>query len=79
MVTDGGGGDDGASDDGSWYVSDDGFIDDEELIDEMAGDDALDGDVHQLKASGFFISRGEVQSAAQIAEQQRLEEARRSK
>jgi hypothetical protein len=26
------------SDDGSWYVSDDGFIDDAELVDEMAGD-----------------------------------------
>jgi|TARA_B110001469_G_scaffold30086_1_gene30695 hypothetical protein len=35
--------------------------------------------VHQLKASGFFISRGEVQSAAQIAEEQRLEEARHTK
>ena len=52
------------SDDGSWYVSDDGFIDDAELVDEMAGDDdpLCEGEAHQLKATGFFISRGEVHS-----------------
>ena len=79
---DGEGGDDASDSGGSWYVSDDGFIDDSELLDEMDGDEAMmeddedDDAPPQLKASGFFISRGELLSAEALARQARLQAER---
>lgn len=49
----------------SWYDTNDDFIDDSELIDEMGvealGEQGEEGEP-QLKASGFFISRGALQT-----------------
>ncbi len=67
---------DGSSSDGSWYKMDDGFIDDSELLNELQ-EGSMDGSEPEVKASGFFISRGALQSAEQLRleEEARAEEA----
>ena len=76
------GDDDGASD-GGFYVSDDGFIDDSELLDEL-GEEAdmeveeAESENKMIKADGFFVSRGAMQTDEQLGEIARRREERES-
>jgi len=63
---------DGEEESGSWYDVDDGFIDDSDLLDDVGEDGVSTSDHPAIKASGFFISRGKLQTEAQLEEQKRL-------